>query len=225
MRLLAGAFLMLVLAVAGCDGDEPDDGPAAIASSTSTPTPQAAADKPTPAPTPPAGEVAVANEAFSVETADGAVLHGRLYSPDGPQRQALVIVAPVDQETWEESVEPFTDEGVAVFTFDPRGFGETGGPEKPDALADDAQLVTLFAASREYPLIYILAAGAEASEAVLAKAAQREELTGLATYGFGGEAGVTDHLALAPEATWDGENVLEDAAILEQVLAFVLGEN
>jgi hypothetical protein len=222
MRSLVAGLLVLTLLLTGCGDDEPDEDPTGAAIATATPTSEATGDKPTPGPTTPPGEPQVANEAFSAETADGVILRGRLYSPDGPQRQALVIVAPVDQKTWAGSVEAFTDAGIAVFTFDPRGFGETGGSEEPQALADDAQLVMLFAASREYPLIYVLAVGTEASEAVLATAAQREELTGLATYGFAGDVGAGSRLTLAPTVAWDGEDVLADEALARQVLAFVL---
>lgn len=218
---------LLAFMLAACGGDDPDDSGGTGATGAgglaqATPTSSVAEEKPTEVPTPAPDEITVANEPFSVETADGVVLRGHLYSPDGPKRQALIIAAPVEQSVWAESTRAFTSEGVAVFTFDPRGFGETGGEADPGALADDIQLVTLFAKSREYPLLYVLATGADAAEAALEKVAERDELTGLITYGHEGETG-PGRLTLAPGMTWAGEDVLADSAVAQQVLAFVLG--
>ncbi len=140
-------------------------GAGTIATATAT-TVESSGEKPTPAPTPEASEISVANEPISVETADGVVLKGHLYSTNGPKRQALVIVAPVEQSTWAESTQAFTSQGIAVFTFDPRGFGETGGEPAPDKLASDAELVAHFVMSREYPLVYLMGVGLDGGTAV-----------------------------------------------------------
>jgi hypothetical protein len=230
-RLLMAFGLLVAVA---CGGDEPDDDATAgvngtvaagnVASPTATPTVESEPEKPTPNPTTAPAAIEVANEPFSVETSDGAVLRGHIYSPDGPMRQALIIAAPAEQSQWAESTQAFTSQGIAVFTFDMRGFGETGGEEDPDALADDIQLVMLFAKSREYPLVYVMAVGPEASEAALAKAAQGEELSGLVTYGFQGSGGAANQLMLAPGAAWSGQNMFEDEALTQQVVGFVLGD-
>jgi hypothetical protein len=222
-------MLLCTLLFVACGGDDDDgadrSGAGAGGIATATQAAETAGEKPTAAPTPAPGEVAVANEPFSVETADGTVLRGHIYSPDGPKRQALIIAAPGEQSLWAQSTAAFTSEGIAIFTFDPRGFGETGGEQNIGALADDIQLVTLFAKSREYPLLYVMAIGPEASEAALEKVARREELSGLVTYGFEGTGETPHHLSLAPVGAWDGEDVLGDPALAEQVLAFVLGGN
>ena len=225
-RAIPAIATFLALVVLSCGGDD-DAGPTsrpggAGGIATPTATQEPGSEKPTPAPTPGPEDVSVANEPFSVETADGVILKGHIYSPDGPKRQALIIAAPAEQSLWAESTEAFTREGVAVFTFDPRGFGETAGEVDPAALADDIQLVMLFAKSREYPLLYVLAVGAEASGAALEKAAQREELSGLLTYGLEEAETAPKQLSLAPEAAWSGDDVLDDQSVREQVLELLL---
>lgn len=182
-------------------------------------------EKPTEAPTPEPSEVTVANEPVSVETTDGVVIEGRLYAPEGPKRQALVIVAPVEQSTWAESIEAFTSEGIAVFTFDPRGFGETGGAEDNETLAADAIQMTQFVMSREYPLVYLIGVGEIGAAAAAKAAGSLEDLTGLVTYGFPIEADAANQLSLASDASWSGEDVLAEPEVREMVLEFVLGEN
>jgi hypothetical protein len=223
LGLLTAAVLVLA-----CGGD--DDGgdatgvvtaPVDLATATST---GGTGDKPTPAPTPAPGEVSVANEAFSVETPDGVLLKGHLYSPDGPKRQALIIVAPVEQSIWAESTQAFTSEGIAVFTFDLRGFGETGGEEaEGQALAADLRLLTRFAISREYPLVYLLGIGETGGVLVTDGPTFQdlEAVEGIVTYGYEGEAS-EDILVLAPDASWAAEAVLADLRVSQAVLDFVL---
>ena len=233
MPRLAAVMLAALAVTLACGGGD-DDGDATTsvtgAGTLATPTAtlESSNEKPTPAPTPAPGEFSVANEAFSVEAADGVVLKGHLYSPDGPKRQALIIVAPVDQSIWAESTRAFTSEGIAVFTFDARGFGETGGDEDPDALADDARLITRFVMSREYPLVYLFGVGREANNAVLETAPSLDGLTGLITYGAETDIHVLgelpqERLQLSPDQVWAGENVFDKESVRDAVLEFVLG--
>jgi hypothetical protein len=214
----------LILACGGGDDDRDTTGVVTAPGNLTTATATAdGIDKPTPAPTPAPGEVSVANEAFSVETPDGIVLKGHLYSPDGPKRQALIIVAPVEQSTWAESTQAFTSEGIAVFTFDMRGYGETGGVEDVGTLIADAQLVTRFVMSREYPLVYLVGIGLEGGAAVTETAGSLDEVSGVVTYGSPAASGAANGLALGGDATWNGEDVLAIPALQEKVLYFVLG--
>jgi hypothetical protein len=223
MHRFLAALVLLAGLVFACGGDEPDEEVETAATPTLTATAQATSDKPTPANTPSAGSE-VANEAFSVETPDGVMLKGHAYTPEGPKRQALIIFAAGDQSIWTESTRAFTSEGIAVFTVDLPGYGETGG-EEADArtLATDVRLLTRFVVSREYPLVYVAGFG-ETGGALVTDEATFQDLqsvVGTITYGYAGESSV-DALSLAPEAAWDGGDVLADSAIAQQVLDFVL---
>jgi hypothetical protein len=230
-RIVLSLIVLIALLAAACGGGSNDadtatdlPGTGTIATATATVPGESSVPevKPTEAPTPQPSEITVANEPFSVETPDGVILHGHLYSPDGPKRRALVIVAPVEQSVWAESTQAFTSEGIAVFTFDPRSFGETGGSANQGALAADVRLITRFVMSREYPLVYVFAAGEEAGAAAAEVANNLPNLTGVATYGFSGDAGAS-HLSLAPEASWSGEAVLDEPEAREAILGFVSG--
>lgn len=229
-RLFLVIVLLFAILAVDCGGNNNSASSGAnvsagtIATAPATAPATSASAKPTEPPTPASDQISVANEAISVQAADGVVLRSHLYSPNGPKRQALIIVAPVDQSIWAKSTQAFTSKGIAVFTFDPRGFGETGGTAMPDKLASDLQLITLFVNSREYPLIYVLAAGPDASQAAVKDTPQAKDLSGLITYGFPGDAG-TNSLSLAPSATWSGENILENTDVQTKVLQYVLGTN
>lgn len=232
ISLIAALCAALALACGGDDDNGADatdtTGADAIATMTPaelTPTPETSTpdEKPTEAPTREVTEISVANEAVSLETPDGVVIEGLLYAPEGPKRQALVIIAPVDQVVWAESTQALTSEGIAVFTFDPRGFGETGGETAPDSLATDAQLAARFVMSREYPLVYLMGVGEEGSPAAVEAASNLPELEGFITYGFSADL-TGNTLSLAPAAIWDGEDVLAEPEVQQMVLNFVLGE-
>lgn len=223
IHVLVALTLALAMACGGDDDDTPPAGTGAGTLMTPTEAVTSSDDKPTAAPTPAPDEISVANESFSVETPDGVVLRGHAYTPDGPKRQALVIVAPVDQSIWAESTQAFTSEGVAVFTFDMRGFGETGGGEADaETRAADTRLVTRFVMSREYPLVYLFGVGAEGAQASVEAAGTLDALSGLVTYGFAGEATAPTHVSIGGDGIWDGENVLAVEAVREAVLEFVL---
>ena len=227
-RTLSAATVALMLSLAlACGGDGDDPASTAVTGAgelaTITATIAVSDDKPTQAPTA-SGAVSVANEPFSVETPDGVVLKGLAYTPDGPKRQALIIVAPVDQSVWAESTQTFTSEGIAVFTFDPRGYGETGGEEgDAEAMAADARLVTRFVMSREYPLVYLFGVGAEGAQASVDAGGTLGTLSGLVTYGFPGESTSPTHVSIGGDGTWNGENVLEIEAVRGAVLKSVQG--
>jgi hypothetical protein len=225
---LPRALILIVLGVAvllaGCGGGDDD---AATTGTTSvgalvTPTNTSQTnEKPTTAPTPGPGQVSVANEAFSVEAPDGVVVKGHAYTPEGPKRQALIIVAPVEQSVWAESAKAFTSEGIAVFTFDLPGFGETGGDRgEPRELAADVRLITRFVISREYPLVYLIGFG-EMGGALVADDPTFQDLQavqGFATYGYDGTSTERPHLDLEPDASWSGANILADPEIRLAVL-------
>ncbi len=226
--IILGTGLLLVTACGGGSSDKATATPTSggsVAVATATPAVDSSDGKPTPAPTPGPGEISVANEPVSVETSDGVVLKGHLYSTNGPKRQALIIVAPVEQSVWAESTQAFTSEGVAVFTFDPRGYGETGGNADTEALASDAELVARFVMSREYPLVYLMGAGMDGAAAVTQAASSVDGLSGVITYGGAGKSETANALALGGDATWSGENVLAIPQVQDKVLTFVLGGN
>lgn len=222
-RYMALLALVLALACSGDDDDAPTDATNGVTVASATATPESGEEKPTAAATPDPGDISVANEPFSVETSDGVVLKGHAYTPSGPKRQALVIVAPVEQSTWAESTDAFTSEGIAVFTFDLRGYGETAGDADAGSTTADAQLVSRFVGSREYPLVYLFGAGEEAGEAVTAAAAGLDELSGVITYGYAGD-GASD-LSLAPETDWQGEDVLAESTVVQPMLETMLQGN
>jgi hypothetical protein len=224
------AALVVSLACGGGD-DDPDEFPNPTLPSgflTATASAQEPIDdKPTLSPTPEPGDVRVANESFSVETPDGAVLKGHAYTPNGPKRQALIIVAPVEQSIWAESAQAFASEGIAVFTFDLPGHGETGGEDADArALATDVRLLARFVISREYPLVYMAGFG-ETGGALVTDEATFQDLqpvVGTITYGYAGDS-AGDTLSLDPQAVWAGQDVFEDPTLTQQVVEFVLDGN
>jgi len=224
---LAVLCALLAIACGGGDDNTPgSDGGGTIAIATATTTVDSSNVKPTTAPTVEASAINVANEAISVEAPDGTVLKGHLYSPDGPKRQALIIVAPVDQSVWAESTQAFTSQGIAVFTFDLPGFGETGGDEAGmQTLATDIRLLTRFVISRDYPLVYLMGFD-ETGGTLVANDATFQDLqavAGFVTYGYDAGDSGRPHVSLAPGASWDGEDALANADVQEQVRRFVLG--
>ena len=231
-RILPALSVLCAALILACGGDNDTDtdasidttGAGALATPTATAETSVPEEKPTEAATPAPSEISVANEPVSVETSDGVVLEGHLYAPEGPKRQAVVIVAPVEQSTWAESTQAFTSEGVAVLTFDPRGYGETGGEAAPESLAADAQLIARFVMSREYPLVYLFGVGLEGGTAAREAAEAVEELSGVVTYGAPGGPDATNGLSLGGDGTWDGEDVLAIPDVQQRVLEFVLGD-
>jgi hypothetical protein len=197
----------VVLSVVSCGRD---DKPANVAISTTGPSATgAASDKPTASgPSVPSGPVQASNEPVSFATADGVTIKGHLYAAPGPKRRVLVIASSLDQKTWQPYASQLAGQGVALLTYDMRGVGETGGARNDGQMDKDLAVAVGFVQSRDYPLVYVFAVGAEASAAAI-KVAGREDLAGVAAYSASAAAradiaGVKEaKLLMAPESSAD----------------------
>jgi hypothetical protein len=167
-------FLALATAVACGGGD--DGEPTSVPSGTQPAAPTEAA-KPTEPAAPPAS--AVGNEALSFEGTDGVALKGHLYANSGPKRNVVIIVSETEQKTWAPHAADFVAKGVAVYTYDVRGSGETGGSMNDAMLDKDLEIAVRLLKSREYVRVHVLGIGANGATAAFRTAA-RQELAGVA---------------------------------------------
>ena len=184
------AALFACLAIGCGDSDKSDvtvatTTPASGARATST------SDKPSKGvPTSVSGNAQTSNESVSFSTSDGTTIKGHFYSAPGPKRRALIIASLGEQKTWGAYASQLANQGIALLTFDMRGVGETGGAKNDAQLDKDIEVAVNLVKSRDYPLVYVFGAGADAALAAM-KVAARNDLAGLATYSASA-AGRTD---------------------------------
>jgi hypothetical protein len=164
----------LVAVAIACGGGDDDDATPSVTSAASTSAPTEAA-KPTEAPP---GPATVGNEALSFEGTDGVALKGHLYANSGPKRNVVIIVSDAEQKTWASHAGDFVAKGVAVYTYDVRGVGETGGTRNDAMLDKDLEVAVRLLKSREYVRVYVVGIGDNASTAAF-RVAARQELAGV----------------------------------------------
>jgi predicted alpha/beta hydrolase len=121
----------------------------------------------------------------ALQTTDGVILRGHLYSAPGPQRKVLVLIgSDLPQVNRQPHISEFTSRGIAILTFDLRSQGETGGPPPQkegvqiDLIEQDLELAIGFIKSRGYPLVYVMGLGANVADATFGVAA-RHDLAGV----------------------------------------------
>jgi alpha-beta hydrolase superfamily lysophospholipase len=115
---------------------------------------------------------------LSFEGTDGTALKGHLYANSGPKRNVLILVSDVEQKTWAPHAADFVAKGVAVYTYDVRGVGETGGSKNDTMLDRDLEIAVRLLKSREYVRIYVVGLGENAAAAAF-RVAARQELAGV----------------------------------------------
>jgi alpha-beta hydrolase superfamily lysophospholipase len=131
----------------------------------------------TPAASPAASQVT--DEPVQFETDDGVRIKGHLYSVPGPQRRVVIFAHefPTDQRAWQPFAKELVAPGVATFTFDFRGYGETGGARNVAKIDHDLDAAVRLLRSRDFPLIY--AVGGSMGGTATLKVAGRQELAGV----------------------------------------------
>jgi len=158
----------------GCGADDANS-PAVTSTQTPSSTPSEVA-KPTEPAAPPAS--AVGNEALSFEGTDGVALKGHLYANSGPKRNVVILVSETEQKIWASHAADFVAKGVAVYTYDVRGVGETGGVRNNAMLDKDLEVAVRLLKSREYVRVYVIGLGEPGSMAAF-RVAARQELAGV----------------------------------------------
>ena len=118
------------------------------------------------------------NEALSFEGTDGVALKGHLYANSGPKRNVVVIVSETEQKTWASHAADFVAKGVAVYTYDVRGVGETASSKNDSVLDKDLEVAVRLMKSREYVRVYVIGLGEQGATAAF-RVAARQELAGV----------------------------------------------
>ncbi len=215
--VILAAAALLSFSLAACGGKK-STSDVAIATTAPSVQPTSSSAKPAvPAAAPtsaaPASTTA-GNEPLSFSTADGVTIKGHLYSPAGAKRRALIIASSADQKTFGAYAGQFAAQGVAVYTFDQRGVGETGGAKNDAQMDKDLDVAVGLISSRDYPLVYVFGVGADPGDAAI-KVAAREDLAGLATFSAGA-AGKGDLAKVSVPKLLMAPNGNADAASLAQ---------
>jgi alpha-beta hydrolase superfamily lysophospholipase len=90
----------------------------------------------------------------------------------------VILVSETEQKTWASHAGDFVAKGVAVYTYDVRGTGETSG-SKNDAMLDrDLEVAVRLLKSREYARVYVIGVGEPGATAAF-RVAARQELAGV----------------------------------------------
>ena len=90
----------------------------------------------------------------------------------------VILISEVEQKTWASHAADFVAKGVAVYTYDVRGVGETGGSKNDSVLDKDLEVAVRLMKSREYVRVYVFGAGANGATAAF-RVAARQELAGV----------------------------------------------
>jgi alpha/beta superfamily hydrolase len=175
LRLITVFFALGFVLLTACSKD--DEQPVVVTSTTAPAATTDASAKPT-APTA-TGNDAVSNEALSFEGADGTTLKGHLYANAGPKRNIAIVVSDQAQKTLATYAGDFVGKGVAVYTYDVRGVGETGGSKNEAQMDKDLEVAVRLIKSREYARIYVVGLG-EAEAGAAFRVAARQDLAGVA---------------------------------------------
>ncbi len=161
-------------------------------------------EPPTPAPVAEGASVEV------LHTADGLQLDARLYPADTGRLVILLHMYPADQTSWSESARALQASGVAVLTFDFRGYGASEGEKEAVEIEHDVRAALAFARERGYHEIVLVGASMGGTAAIVVAADQPA----------GGElAGVIALSAPAEFGGLDAQEVVGDVAVPLSLIA------
>ena len=90
----------------------------------------------------------------------------------------MVLVSDTEQKTWASHAGDFVAKGAAVYTYDVRGVGETGGARNSAMLDRDLEVAVRLLKSREYVRVYVIGLGEPGSTTAF-RVAARQELAGV----------------------------------------------
>jgi hypothetical protein len=90
----------------------------------------------------------------------------------------VILVSETEQKTWASHAADFVAKGVAVYTYDVRGIGETGGTRNDTMLDKDLEVAVRLLKSREYVRVHVIGLGEPVATAAF-RVAGRQELAGV----------------------------------------------
>ena len=90
----------------------------------------------------------------------------------------VILISESEQTTWASHAADFVAKGVALYTYDVRGVGETGGSKNDAMLDKDLDVAVRLLKSREYVRVYVIGVGEPGSTAAF-RVAARQELAGV----------------------------------------------
>jgi pimeloyl-ACP methyl ester carboxylesterase len=143
---------------------------------------------------------------------DGFVtLRGHLFGPEHDDVVILTHMRPNDQAAWFDFAEELDEAGYAAFTFDFRGYGETGGEEDFDKLDDDVRSVInyLRALDQGYDNVFIVGASMGATAGLVAAA----------------DTPVEGVVAISPPAEFEGLDAAEAVSSISAPKLLVASED
>ncbi len=121
------------------------------------------------------GGGAPTTESFSTD--DGVTLSGTLYG-SGDTVALLAHMRPTDQTSWTQFAQRVAAEGYAAFTFDFRGYGESGGQKTPNLIDKDVRAAIGFLRGRGFTNNVLI--GASMGGVACAKNTKEANVNGLA---------------------------------------------
>ena len=167
-----------------------------------------------PVPTqPPPVTVSAATQNVGILVGEGddfVTLRGHLFGPQHKTGVILTHMRPNDQRDWFEFAQVLADNGYAAFTFDFRGYGETGGDEDFDKLDDD--VVKAIEYMRNLPNIdQVFLIGASMGGTAALVAAAEEPVDGV--------------IAISPPAEFEGLDAVDAVSSITAPKLFVASED
>ncbi len=131
---------------------------------------------------------------------DEIILGGHLF---GPQNEVGVILShmrPNDQRAWFDFAQELADEGYAAFTFDFRGYGETGGDKDFGKLDEDlSEALRYMRRDRGLDTIFLIGASMGGSASLVVAAEQ--EVDGVVALSAPAKFEDQDALSAVPRIT------------------------
>jgi pimeloyl-ACP methyl ester carboxylesterase len=125
-----------------------------------------------------AGGPAAAAERVQFTATDGTQLIGHLYGDRGPG-VVLAHMYPADQRSWSAFAETLAARGMRAFTFDFRGYGESGGTKDVAAAARDLEGAYRYVIGRKVRPVWLVGASMGGTAALMVAA--RVPVAGVAT--------------------------------------------
>jgi pimeloyl-ACP methyl ester carboxylesterase len=147
------------------------------------------------------------NVGIPVEEGDGFVtLRGHLFGPQHKTGVILTHMRPNDQRDWFEFAQVLADNGYAAFTFDFRGYGETGGDQDFDKLDDDVVKAIEYMRNQEgIDQVFLIGASMGGTAALVAAA----------------EEPVDGVIAISPPAEFEGLDAVDAVSSITAPKLFV----
>lgn len=130
---------------------------------------------------------------------DGLTLRGHLFSPDNEIAIVLTHEWQSDQRAWFEFAQVLSDEGYAVFTFDFRGHGETGGETDAELLDDDLRSALSYLRTLGKDRMFLVGASMGGTTSLVVAA--EEDVLGVVALSPPAQFEEQDALAAAPIVT------------------------